>query len=154
MLFVHAWRAAKAGDGKRLHEVAELAVASQTGFERRLEATAQGAAFRRIARASIEGFPEFLTEIDDEDLAYAVAAAALFAAQGIDLPPPGLIASFQKEGKLPDPLPPYRLELVDYLKGYSLWIAVVPLAVGYLYARLAILVLRRRRRRRRRVARN
>ena len=86
VLFVHAWRAAKAGEGARLHEVAELAVASQTGFERRLEATAQGAAFRRIAVASIEGFPEFLTGIDDEDLAYSVAAAALFAAQGIDLP--------------------------------------------------------------------
>jgi urease accessory protein len=85
VLFVHAWRAVKAGDGARLHEVAELAVASQTGFERRLEATAQGAAFRRIALASIEGFPEFLTDIDDEDLAYSVAAAALFAAQGIDL---------------------------------------------------------------------
>ena len=85
VLFVHAWRAGKAGDSQRLHEVAELAVASQTGFERRLEATAQGAAFRRIALASIEGFPEFLTDIDDEDLAYSVAAAALFAAQGIDL---------------------------------------------------------------------
>jgi urease accessory protein len=85
VLFVHTWRAAKAGDSERLREVAELAVASQTGFERRLEATAQGAAFRRIALASIEGFPELLTDLDDDDLAYSVAAAALFAAQGIDL---------------------------------------------------------------------
>ncbi|MBV1688500.1 urease accessory protein UreF [Novosphingobium sp. G106] len=86
VLFVQAWRAAKAGDSVRLREVAEMAVATQTGFERRLEATAQGAAFRRIACASIEGFPDFLSDIDDEDLAYSVAAAALFAAQGIDLP--------------------------------------------------------------------
>ncbi len=86
VLFVHAWRAAKAGDSAQLSAIAELAAATQTGFERRLEATAQGAAFRRIALGSIEGFPEFLTQIDDDDLAYSVAAAALFAAQGIDLP--------------------------------------------------------------------
>lgn len=90
ILFVHAWRMAATGDGKRLHEVAELAAAMQTGFERRLEATAQGAAFRKIAMASIppcsgEEFADLLAQIDDEDLAYPVAAAALFAAQGIDL---------------------------------------------------------------------
>lgn len=92
VLFVHAWRAAAAGDAERLREVAELAAATQTGFERRLEATAQGAAFRKIAEGSIEpprdgeDFSSLLAAIDDEDLAYAVAAATLFAAQGIDLP--------------------------------------------------------------------
>lgn len=93
VLFVHAWRAADAGDAARLHEVAELAAASQTGFERRLEATAQGAAFRRIALSSIEtaaigkepSFAALLSPIDDEDLAYPVVAAAIFAAQGIPL---------------------------------------------------------------------
>jgi urease accessory protein len=135
VLFVHAWRAAAAGDEARLLEVAELAAASQTGFERRLEATAQGAAFRRIAIGSIpprngegdraaagggvegqarsgrEGeagrfpsvplhqpaagppprsgeepdFADLLNAIDDEDLAYPVAAATLFARHGIGL---------------------------------------------------------------------
>jgi urease accessory protein len=90
VLFVHAWRAAKAGDGERLLEIAELAAASQTGHERRLEATAQGAAFRRIAVASIptrseEDFSLLLAPIDDEDLTYPIAAAVLFAMQGIDL---------------------------------------------------------------------
>jgi urease accessory protein len=91
VLFVHAWRAARAGDGARLLEVAELAAASQTGFERRLEATAQGAAFRRIAEASIpstngDGFSRFLAAVDDDDLTYPVAAATLFASRGIELP--------------------------------------------------------------------
>lgn len=86
VLFVHAWRAARAGDGERLREVAELATAAQTGFERRLEATAQGAAFRRIALGSIDDAAGFLDDVDDEDLAYPVAAALLFATQGIDLP--------------------------------------------------------------------
>jgi urease accessory protein len=53
VLFVHAWRAAKAGDETRLAEVADLALASQAGFERRLESTAQGAAFSKIANATV-----------------------------------------------------------------------------------------------------
>lgn len=87
VLFVHAWRAADAGDAARLHEVAELAAAAQTGFERRLEATAQGAAFRRIALASCEGeeFNALLMAIEDEDLAYPIAAAVLFATHDIGL---------------------------------------------------------------------
>jgi urease accessory protein len=91
VLFVHAWRAAKAGDVEVLREVAELATASQTGFERRLESTAQGAAFRRIAVSAIDhprpakDVGTLLANIDDEDLAYAVAAATLFAAEGVPL---------------------------------------------------------------------
>ncbi len=80
VLFVHAWRAAEAGDQERLDEVAELALASQTGFERRLESTAQGAAFRRIADATVP--PR-----NGEELSYPVAAATLFAQQGIALVP-------------------------------------------------------------------
>lgn len=94
VLFVHAWRAAREGDGERLREVAELAAAAQTGFERRLEATAQGAAFRRIALSSVAAadraerdFGALLAAIDDDDLAYAVAAAALFACHNIELAP-------------------------------------------------------------------
>lgn len=97
VLFVHAWRAAASGDAERLREIAELAVATQTGFERRLEATAQGAAFRRITKstvapmpgeAAMEGKPDFarlLEAIEDDDLAYPAAAATLFAAQEIPL---------------------------------------------------------------------
>jgi urease accessory protein len=93
VLFVHAWRAADAGDAGRLHDVAELAAASQTGFERRLEATAQGAAFRRIALPSCEtsDFADLVAAIEDEDLAYPVASAVLFAAHDIALRP-GLTA--------------------------------------------------------------
>ncbi|RZA11405.1 MAG: hypothetical protein EOP93_23505, partial [Lysobacteraceae bacterium] len=120
VVFVHAWRAVQARDAKRLLDVAELAAATQTSFERRLEATAQGAAFRRIALGSLtdtqpqtSSFPRrresiatsemdsrlrgndevmdgadfgrFLEPIEDEDLTYPIAAAALFAAHGIDL---------------------------------------------------------------------
>lgn len=90
VLFVHAWRAARGGDRDRLLDVAELAAASQTGFERRLEATAQGAAFRRIAAATTAEEPRFaalLAGVDDDDLAYPVAAAVLFACHGIGLAP-------------------------------------------------------------------
>lgn len=88
VLFVHAWRASEARDAGRLREIAELAAASQTGYERRLEATAQGAAFRRIAGTSIqenEDFTSLLSSIDDDDLAYPIATAALFAIHGIGL---------------------------------------------------------------------
>lgn len=85
VIFVHAWRAAHARDGARLAAVAELAVASQTGFERHLEATAQGAAFRRIALGA--GAPSaagmLLECIDDADLAYPVAAAVQCGCSGV-----------------------------------------------------------------------
>ena len=87
VLFIHAWRAARDGNSARLQEVAELAAATQTSFERRLEATAQGAAFRRIALSSAENpaLATLLAPVEDEDLAYPVAAAALFASHDIDL---------------------------------------------------------------------
>jgi urease accessory protein len=93
VILVHAWRAAKTGDSARLTGVAELAAASCTGFERRLEATAQGAAFRRIA-ASISAWGHYaslLAAIDDDDLAYPVAAGVLFACEGVPLEA-GLVA--------------------------------------------------------------
>jgi urease accessory protein len=89
VIFVHVWRAAVAGDGQTLAEAAELAAAMQTGHERRVEATAQGAAFRRIALASAEptAFASLLEGIEDDDLTYPVAAAALFACHDIALRP-------------------------------------------------------------------
>lgn len=87
VLFVYAWRAADADDAERLASVAELAAASQIGFERNLEATAQGAAFRQIALSSTGAsrFAALLADIEDEDLTYPVAAATLFACHGIGL---------------------------------------------------------------------
>jgi len=90
VLFVHAWRAAAIDDAARLGAVAELAVASQTSFERQLEATAQGAAFRRIAIATAGGeapFGALLAGYDDADLAYPVAAAVQCACNGVALEP-------------------------------------------------------------------
>ncbi len=63
----------------------------------------------------------------------------------VDMPPPEMLAAFQKQGKLPDPLPPYRLGIGDFLWGYSLWIVVVPLLGGYIYWHVAIRGGRRRR---------
>ncbi len=85
VVFIHAWRAADTDDAARLADVADLAVAAQTGHERRLEATAQGAAFRRIAlsTAGKSRFGALLDGIDNDDLTYPVAAAVLFACHGI-----------------------------------------------------------------------
>ena len=58
VLFVHAWRAATAGDDEALQEIAELSLATQTSFERRVEATAQGNAFRKIAMATLDPPPQ------------------------------------------------------------------------------------------------
>jgi hypothetical protein len=66
----------------------------------------------------------------------------------VDMPPVALLANFQKEGKLPDPLPPYHLSIADYVVGYSLWLVLVPLAVAYLGI---VIALRGRRRHRRSV---
>jgi urease accessory protein len=86
VMFIHAWRAIGAGDGEAAVEIAELSLALQTGFERRLEATAQGAAFRKIARATIGGSDLApLDMIGDADLTYAVAVACLTASRGITL---------------------------------------------------------------------
>ncbi|OCC22390.1 urease accessory protein [Croceicoccus estronivorus] len=87
VIFVHAWRAADAGDTAALLDVAELAVAAQTGYERQLESCAQGAAFRRIAisAAGVSRFSCYLESLTDENLTYPVASAVLFACRGIPL---------------------------------------------------------------------
>ncbi|SFG30987.1 urease accessory protein [Novosphingobium sp. CF614] len=86
VLFTHAWRAAKAGDARRLEEIAELALASQAGHERRLESTAQGAAFIRIARSAsgVAGFGRMIEASGQSEPAYPVVAATLFACRDID----------------------------------------------------------------------
>lgn len=86
LIFVHSHRATTAGDSHRLAAVAELGLASLTGYERALEATAQGAAFRRIARATAPAATlAMLDAIDDSELNYSVAVACLTAGHDIPL---------------------------------------------------------------------
>lgn len=88
VIFVHAHRAAGEGDRERLADVGELATATLTSHERWVEATAQGAAFRRIASAAA-AVPALalLDDIEDDNLSYPLAAATLFACHGIALAP-------------------------------------------------------------------
>ncbi|MEJ0022546.1 MAG: urease accessory protein UreF [Alphaproteobacteria bacterium] len=86
VFFVHAYRATRENDQPRLLEIATLAVAAQTSAERRLESTAQGAAFRRIASATAST-PALgmLADIADEDLPYPVIAGCLMAGHDVPL---------------------------------------------------------------------
>ncbi|WP_340314631.1 urease accessory protein UreF [Rhizorhabdus argentea] len=86
VMFVHAHRAVRLGDIDRIAELAELAAALLTSHERRVEATAQGAAFRRIASSTVSAPAlAMLDAIDDDALSYPIAVACLTAAQGIGL---------------------------------------------------------------------
>jgi urease accessory protein len=86
VLFVHGWRAITRGAPERLAELAELSLATQTGLERRVEATAQGAAFRKIA-ISTSGKTAFdpIAHITDDELTYPIVVACLTAARAIPL---------------------------------------------------------------------
>lgn len=82
-LFAFAHRATEQGDRAGLLAIADLAAALQTTAERRLESTAQGAAFRRIARSvAPAGGLGWLDDVADADLAYPVAVGCLTAAHG------------------------------------------------------------------------
>ncbi len=85
-LFAHAFRAAAAADWPALDAVNELAVALAGSAERRLETTAQGAAFRVAVRAAwdCEALARFSAR-DGEPLAYPVAVAAAAAGCGMAL---------------------------------------------------------------------
>lgn len=86
ILFRHAHAARRDGDDEALRDLAELATASAIGAERRLEAVAQGAAFRRIARATVGAAAWApLEPLDDDALPYPVACACLMAGEGIPL---------------------------------------------------------------------
>lgn len=43
------------------------------------------------------------------------------------------LKSLQKSGVLPDPLPKYEIELMDYLFGFSLWILI---AIAFIWGKL------------------
>jgi urease accessory protein len=93
VFFLHALRAAEDGDARRLADVAELATAAQSGFERHLETTAQGAAFRRIAlqAAAPSMFAALIEAVPEGALAYPVAAGCLFGCHGVP-ERPGMVA--------------------------------------------------------------
>jgi urease accessory protein len=88
ILFVHAHRAAAAGDETALLGVAELAAAFAPTKERHLETTAQGNAFVEATRAA---WPcaalDRLKAIWDGPVAYPVAVAVAAAGHGIALAP-------------------------------------------------------------------
>ncbi len=86
VLFALAHRAAAASDWPGVNEINELAVALAGYAERRLETTAQGAAFRLAARAAwdCEALAR-LAERDGESVAYPVAVAAAAAGHGMAL---------------------------------------------------------------------
>ena len=88
VLFVHAHRAAEAGDDKALREVAELAAALAPTKERHLETTAQGNAFVEATHAA---WPcaalDALKQVWDGPVAYPVAVAVAAGGHGIALAP-------------------------------------------------------------------
>src|SRR5271166_1507818 len=86
ILFAAAFRAAEAGDWTALLAVNALAVALGASAERRLETTAQGAAFVAAARGPWDCEP--LRQLAAEDrIAYPVAVAAAAAGHGLALEP-------------------------------------------------------------------
>jgi len=88
ILFVAAYRAAGAGDGAGLADIAELAVALATSAERRLETTTQGDAFvAAIARSWPCAAIDLLNEVWSAPVAYPVAVAVAAAGHEIPLGP-------------------------------------------------------------------
>jgi urease accessory protein len=85
-LFALAHRAASAHDWDKLDEINTLAVALAGSAERRLETTAQGAAFRLAARAAWDSEPlQRVAAREGEPIAYPIAVAAAAAGRGMAL---------------------------------------------------------------------
>ena len=84
LFLCHAWRAAEAGDGVKLAEIAELAAAFVPSRERHLEATAQGRAFMEIARSAWHcDALDLLSAHVGGPVTYPVAIGVLAAGHGI-----------------------------------------------------------------------
>lgn len=86
ILFAHAWRAARIGDGEGLGEVAALGASLRATPELGRESTAQGNAFMLAAGA---GWPSermaLLRAAWDGPVAYPIAVAITCAAHGVGL---------------------------------------------------------------------
>jgi len=91
ILFASAFRAAGDSDWPALIETNALAVALAPTAERRLETTAQGAAFVAAARGAWDCAP-LRRLAEEERIAYPVAVAACAAGHG--LPPGASLAAF------------------------------------------------------------
>jgi urease accessory protein len=86
VLFSIAFRSAAAADWPALMEANALAVALTASAERRLETTAQGAAFIAAARAAWDCEPlQRLDEAPDKRIAYPIAVAAAASGHGLPL---------------------------------------------------------------------
>ncbi|MBR2117775.1 MAG: urease accessory protein UreF [Afipia sp.] len=86
LFLCHAWRAAEAGDGRTLGEIAELAAAFMPSRERHLETTAQGRAFVEIARSAWNcGALDLLSSHVTGPVTYPVAVGVLAAGHRISL---------------------------------------------------------------------
>ncbi len=84
ILFAESFRNAEAEDWPALAETNELAVALANSAERRLETTAQGAAFLAAARAAWDCAP-LRALAEEERIAYPAAVAAAAAGHGLPL---------------------------------------------------------------------
>lgn len=87
ILLAGAWRAVRAGDERRLAEVAELAAAFAPSAERRLETLAQGAAFVSATQAVWPSPALERLASRDAEVAYPVAVGACAAAHRLPLAP-------------------------------------------------------------------
>ena len=86
ILFSAAFRAAATADWPALLDIGALAVALTASAERRLETTAQGAAFVATARAAWDCEPlRRLDQAPDSRIAYPVAVAAAASGHGLPL---------------------------------------------------------------------
>ncbi len=86
ILFSVAFRAAAAADWQALNEANALAVALAASAERRLETTAQGAAFLAASRAAWDCEPlRRLGQGSDGRVAYPIAVAAAASGHGMPL---------------------------------------------------------------------
>lgn len=86
LFLCHAWRAAEAGDGPTLGEIAELAAAFTPSRERHLETTAQGRAFVEIARSAWNcDTLDLLSSHVTGPITYPVAVGVLAAGHRISL---------------------------------------------------------------------
>jgi urease accessory protein len=94
IVFLHAWRAADAGDTAALSEIAGLAAAFQPSRERHLESTAQGRAFLAAVGAAwpAERLAPLAAALPDPAAPYPVAVAIAIAAHGI--PATAALAAF------------------------------------------------------------
>jgi urease accessory protein len=87
LFLCHAWRAAEAGDGVKLGEIAELAAAFAPSRERHLETTSQGRAFVEIARSAWNcDALDLLAPHVSNPIAYPIAVGVLAAGHRISLP--------------------------------------------------------------------